>query len=161
MQNVYLYNKRVYVGLKKITKEKRWFKDVGLGFKTPSEAINGTYIGTLPIIYIERIVASERGLECRQEMPLHLWCIYPRPYPHRTGGLHQNDPHHHSPTGLPPLYPKIQCVLSLNIVWLIILISTSIDRYEKRHRNLAAHVSPAFRVEVGDLVTVGMCCLTT
>jgi len=28
------------------TKEKRWFKDVGLGFKTPSEAINGTYIGT-------------------------------------------------------------------------------------------------------------------
>ena len=32
----------------------------------------------------------------------------------------------------------------------------SIDRYEKRHKNLAAHVSPAFRVEAGDLVTVGM-----
>lgn len=30
-----------------------------------------------------------------------------------------------------------------------------IDRYEKRHKNLAAHVSPAFRVEVGDSVTVG------
>jgi len=29
------------------------------------------------------------------------------------------------------------------------------DRYEKRHKNLAAHVSPAFRVEVGDTVTVG------
>ena len=29
------------------------------------------------------------------------------------------------------------------------------DRYEKRHRNLAAHVSPCFRVEVGDTVTVG------
>lgn len=28
------------------TKEKRWFKDVGLGFKTPKEAIEGTYIGT-------------------------------------------------------------------------------------------------------------------
>lgn len=27
------------------TKEKRWYKDVGLGFKTPPEAINGTYIG--------------------------------------------------------------------------------------------------------------------
>ena len=27
------------------TKEKRWYKDVGLGFKTPAEAINGTYIG--------------------------------------------------------------------------------------------------------------------
>jgi ribosomal protein S17 len=30
------------------------------------------------------------------------------------------------------------------------------DRYEKRHKNLAAHVSPAFRVEIGDTVTVGM-----
>jgi small subunit ribosomal protein S11e len=30
-------------------------------------------------------------------------------------------------------------------------------RYEKRHTNLAAHVSPAFRVEEGDQVTVGQC----
>lgn len=30
-------------------------------------------------------------------------------------------------------------------------------RYEKRHKNLAAHVSPAFRVEAGDMVTVGQC----
>lgn len=30
-------------------------------------------------------------------------------------------------------------------------------RYEKRHKNLAAHVSPAFRVEEGDRVTVGQC----
>jgi len=27
------------------TKHKRWYKDVGLGFKTPKEAIVGTYIG--------------------------------------------------------------------------------------------------------------------
>ena len=26
-------------------KDKRWYKDVGLGFKTPREAIHGTYIG--------------------------------------------------------------------------------------------------------------------
>ena len=31
------------------------------------------------------------------------------------------------------------------------------DRYEKRHKNLAAHLSPAFRVEIGDVVTVGTC----
>lgn len=31
------------------------------------------------------------------------------------------------------------------------------SRYEKRHKNLAAHVSPAFRVEEGDVVTVGQC----
>jgi hypothetical protein len=28
-----------------VTKQKRWYKDVGLGFKTPTEAINGAYIG--------------------------------------------------------------------------------------------------------------------
>jgi small subunit ribosomal protein S11e len=33
------------LGGKKLTKEKRWYKDVGLGYKTPSEAISGTYIG--------------------------------------------------------------------------------------------------------------------
>jgi small subunit ribosomal protein S11e len=32
------------------------------------------------------------------------------------------------------------------------------NRFEKRHRNLAAHISPAFRdVAVGDQVTVGQC----
>lgn len=31
------------------------------------------------------------------------------------------------------------------------------SRYEKRHKNLAAHVSPAFRVEPGDKVVVGQC----
>lgn len=30
-------------------------------------------------------------------------------------------------------------------------------RYEKRHKNLSAHCSPAFRVEQGDQVTVGQC----
>ncbi len=31
------------------------------------------------------------------------------------------------------------------------------NRYEKRHKNVAAHVSPAFRVEEGDQVTIGQC----
>jgi ribosomal protein uS17 len=31
------------------------------------------------------------------------------------------------------------------------------SRYERRHKNLSAHVSPAFRVEDGDQVTVGQC----
>jgi small subunit ribosomal protein S11e len=36
----------VTTGGKKVsTKDRRWYKDVGLGFKTPPEAINGTYIG--------------------------------------------------------------------------------------------------------------------
>jgi small subunit ribosomal protein S11e len=32
------------------------------------------------------------------------------------------------------------------------------DRYEKRHKNFAAHISPCFvGVNVGDTVTVGQC----
>lgn len=30
-------------------------------------------------------------------------------------------------------------------------------RFEKRHRNVAAHCSPAFTVKEGDIVTVGQC----
>ena len=31
------------------------------------------------------------------------------------------------------------------------------NRYEKRHTNVPAHLSPAFRVKVGDIVTIGQC----
>jgi small subunit ribosomal protein S11e len=30
-------------------------------------------------------------------------------------------------------------------------------RFEKRHRNIPAHVSPAFTVKEGDIVTIGQC----
>ena len=30
-------------------------------------------------------------------------------------------------------------------------------RYEKRHKNVAAHCSPAFTVKEGDIVTIGQC----
>lgn len=29
------------------------------------------------------------------------------------------------------------------------------NRYERRHKNLPVHVSPAFRVEVGDIIVAG------
>lgn len=31
------------------------------------------------------------------------------------------------------------------------------NRYEKRHTNIPAHISPCFRVKVGDVVTIGQC----
>jgi len=31
------------------------------------------------------------------------------------------------------------------------------DRYEKRHSNFAAHVSPCFRIRDGDMVFCGQC----
>merc|ERR1712004_103114 len=30
-------------------------------------------------------------------------------------------------------------------------------RFEKRHRNIAAHISPCFTVKEGDIVTIGQC----
>jgi len=31
------------------------------------------------------------------------------------------------------------------------------QRYEKRHKNVPAHLSPAFRVKEGDKVVIGQC----
>ena len=34
---------------------------------------------------------------------------------------------------------------------------TKYRRFEKRHKNIAAHCSPAFEVKEGDVVTIGQC----
>ncbi|KAH7104787.1 ribosomal protein S17-domain-containing protein [Auriculariales sp. MPI-PUGE-AT-0066] len=110
-------NAKVRVG-KKVTKSKRWYKDVGLGFKTPSDAINGTYIDKkCPFtgnVSIRGRILTGKVVSTKMTRTL----IIRRDYLHYI--------------------PKY-------------------NRYEKRHKNLAAHVSPAFRVEVGDTVTVGQC----
>lgn len=31
------------------------------------------------------------------------------------------------------------------------------NRYEKRHKNVPCHVSPAFKLNIGDSVIVGQC----
>ena len=31
------------------------------------------------------------------------------------------------------------------------------NRYEKRHKNIAVHCSPCFRIKEGDIVTIGEC----
>ncbi|KAF5390344.1 hypothetical protein D9757_002963 [Collybiopsis confluens] len=98
-------NAKAKGGKKVSTKDRRWYKDVGLGFKTPAEAINGTYI--------------DKKCPFTGEVSIRGRIL--------TGKV-----------GLSALHPKY-------------------NRYEKRHKNLAAHVSPAFRVEPGDIVTVGQC----
>lgn len=86
-------------------------------------------------------------------MPFHWRHLNSRSYPYWQSCVHQNEPNHHYPSRLPTLHSKIQyvvvcrfCTAYLNLVP---------DRYEKRHKNMAAHLSPAFRVELGDVVTVG------
>ncbi|KIM66217.1 hypothetical protein SCLCIDRAFT_1211446 [Scleroderma citrinum Foug A] len=102
----------------KSTKDKRWYKDVGLGFKTPPEAIQGTYIDKkCPFtgnVSIRGRILTGKVISTKMTRTI----IIRRDYLHYIPKYH---------------------------------------RYEKRHKNLAAHVSPAFRVEVGDTVTVGQC----
>jgi hypothetical protein len=59
----------------------------------------------------------------------------------------------------------LQSQLFVAVGWkMICLLSSQICcflgfcvRYEKRHSNLSAHVSPAFRVKEGDKVVIGQC----
>jgi small subunit ribosomal protein S11e len=104
-----------------ITKSKgklRYYKNIGLGYKTPRTAIEGTYIdkkcpftGTVSIR--GRIL---RGICVSNKMTRTI--IVRRDYLH----------------------------------WV-----KKYNRYEKRHRNIPAHCSPAFLVKIGDPVTIGEC----
>ncbi|PVF94569.1 putative RPS11B-ribosomal protein S11B [Serendipita vermifera] len=111
-------NAKVRGGKKVGTREKRWYKDIGLGYKTPLEAIEGTYIDKkCPFtgeVSIRGRILTGRVVSTKMNRTIIL----------RRDYLH--------------FIPKYH-------------------RYEKRHKNLAAHVSPAFRVELGDTVTVGQC----
>ncbi|QSL66955.1 hypothetical protein MERGE_001342 [Pneumocystis wakefieldiae] len=103
---------------KKFGKNRRWYKDVGLGFKTPKEAIKGEYIDK-KCPFVGNVSIRGRiltGIVVSTKMIRTI--IVRREYLHYI--------------------PKY-------------------NRYEKRHKNFAAHLSPAFRVNEGDIVTVGQC----
>merc|ERR1712227_643142 len=97
---------------------RRWVKDVGLGFRTPKNAIEGSYIDKkcpfTGLVSIRGRILTGTVVSTK----MHRTAIIRREYLH--------------------FIPKY-------------------SRYEKRHKNLAVHVSPAFRVEEGDQVTVGQC----
>ncbi|RKP13868.1 ribosomal protein S17-domain-containing protein [Piptocephalis cylindrospora] len=103
----------------KSTATKRWWKEVGLGFKTPREAINGTYIDKKCPFTGEVSIRGRILTGVVVSTKMNRTIIIRRDYLH--------------------FIPKY-------------------SRYEKRHKNLAAHLSPAFiGVAPGDTVTVGQC----
>lgn len=103
---------------KKEAQRQRYYKNVGLGFKTPRLAVQGKYIdkkcpwtGNVSIrgrILKGRVVSNKMN---------------------KTVVVRRDSLH----------YIK------------------KYNRYEKRHRNTAAHCSPAFLVKEGDTVTIGEC----
>ncbi|CAN1800305.1 Putative ribonuclease H protein At1g65750 [Linum perenne] len=124
-EKAFLKQPKVFLSSKKSGKGKRpgkggnrFWKSIGLGFKTPREAIEGTYIdkkcpftGTVSIR--GRILAGT----CHSAKMMRTIIV-------RRNYLH--------------FVKKYQ-------------------RYEKRHSNIAAHVSPCFRVKEGDHVIIGQC----
>ncbi|RLN66220.1 hypothetical protein BBJ28_00016204 [Nothophytophthora sp. Chile5] len=113
-QGVFLASKK-FAGKKK---GPRFYKEVGLGFKTPKSAIDGAYVDkkcpfTGNISIRGRIL---KGVVLSAKMKRTI--IVRRDYLHFV---------------------------------------KKYKRFEKRHKNVAAHLSPAFRVKEGDVVTIGQC----
>merc|ERR1711894_416327 len=97
----------------------RYVRNVGLGFKTPREAIDGTYIDKkCPFtgnVSIRGRILTGRVLKTKMMRTI----VIRREYLH---------------------YVK------------------KYSRFEKKHKNLSVHMSPAFKdVSIGDTVTVGEC----
>jgi len=104
--------------LLKKTKTGRWVKNIGLGFKTPREAIEGTYI--------DKKCPFTGDISIRGRI--------------LTGTVASN---------------KMKRTITIRREYLHYV--RKYNRYEKRHKKLSAHLSPCFRVEEGDTVTVGQC----
>ena len=97
----------------------RYFKNVGLGFKTPKNAINGKYIDK-KCPFTGNV--SIRGRIIRAQVATYKM--------------------------------KNSLIIRRNYLHWV----QKYQRYMKRHKNFAAHVSPCFdRVRVGDDVVVGQC----
>ena len=114
----------VFVGkkaslIKKAKSGTRYYRNIGLGFKTPKSAIEGKYVDkkcpfTGNVSIRGRIL---KGIVISTKMKNTI--IVRRNYLH---------------------------------------FQAKYRRYEKRHKNIAAHCSPAFKnVKEGDVVTVGQC----
>eukprot|EP01136_Pigoraptor_vietnamica_P016658 Opistho-1_new@60842 len=115
---VFLNAKRV-LGTQKANKELRYWRNIGLGFKTPKDAIEGTYIDKkCPFtgnVSIRGRILTGTVVSAKMKRTL----VIRRDYLH---------------------YIK------------------KYNRFEKRHKNLSAHVSPAFKdIDLGDSVVVGQC----
>merc|ERR1719445_1580148 len=114
---IFLNKKAILQGKSK--KTLRYVRNVGLGFKTPREAIDGTYIDkkcpfTGNVSIRGRILT---GIVTKMKMQRTI--VIRREYLH---------------------YVK------------------KYSRFEKRHKNMSVHMSPAFKdVSIGDTVTVGEC----
>ena len=133
---------------------RRWYKDVGLGFKTPKTAIEGTYIGMKQKNSFSKMIFRRKAMTFLIILVTRLTFLFPRNSDKKCPFTSQVSIRGRILTGT-VVSTKMHRTLVIRREYLHFIPKYS--RYEKRHKNLAAHVSPAFRVEDGDQVTVGQC----
>ena len=111
----------IFLGSKKVLmkgRAPRYYRSIGLGFKTPKAAIEGNYVDKkCPFtgnVSIRGRVLKGLVISCKMERTI----VIRRDYLHYIAKYR---------------------------------------RYEKRHRNISVHCSPAFKCNVGDIVTIGQC----
>lgn len=122
-EKAYQSQDAIFVARKRVVgardqKAMRYTKSIGLGFKTPDDAVEGNYVDkkcpfTGNVSIRGRIL---KGLVISTKMKRTI--IVRRDYLHYI---------------------------------------TKYRRFEKRHKNIAVHCSPAFHVKDGDVVTIGEC----
>ena len=111
----------IFLGSKKILmkgRAPRYYRSIGLGFKTPKSAIEGNYVDkkcpfTGNVSIRGRVL---KGLVISTKMERTI--VIRRDYLHFV---------------------------------------KKYNRFEKRHKTVSCHASPAFRLRTGDVVTVGQC----
>lgn len=117
-QGIALVHKRVMPRTSSSTGT-RWYKDIGLGFRTPRQAIEGTYIDKKCPFTSDVSIRGRILTGVVVSFKMNRTAIIRREYLHYV---------------------------------------SKYNRYEKRHKNLAAHVSPCWiGLKEGDVVTVGQC----
>eukprot|EP00939_MAST-03C_sp_MAST-3C-sp1_P001144 g1144.t1 len=123
-ERAFMKQSNIFVGakskvlVKRKGKKKRFFKDIGLGFKTPAAAINGSYI--------DKKCPFTGNVSIRGRV-LKGICIS----------------------------TKMNKTVIVRRDYLRYV--KKYRRFEKRHKNIAAHVSPCFEVKEGDILTIGQC----
>ena len=103
---------------KKVKGVPRYYRSIGLGFKTPKAAIEGNYV--------DKKCPFTGNVSIRGRI-LKGICVSTK--------------------------MKRTVIVRRNYLHYI----AKYRRYEKRHKNVAAHISPAFSAKEGDIITVGQC----
>ena len=90
---------------KRVGKTRRFYKDVGLGFRTPKTAIEGSYIDKkCPFTGMVSIRGEAPELHSQPNYPLTL---NSRTYPHRPCHLHKNAPYPDYPSRISSLHSQV------------------------------------------------------